>query len=322
MSYQQEAPFTIQIELSEGCNVRVPRSDGTKGLCEACGLNAIRSGPGDYKFMTVETAETVAQQIAAANWNSQLLFAMHGEPSMNPNMLEIIAVFRKHLPKAYMVMLTNGGGFIKPGRLQGIFDAGLNCLAFDDYDGAGLVERVPFHEAKVPIKEYPLDPTGNPHRRTNKQFITKIVDIKLATKGTHSKLNNHAGSGMAPNKDGWGKRCAKPFREVGVRWDGTVSGCCVDWRNQVEAGNTNHGDLASIWNGPVFQAMRRILIKGDRQEISLCEGCDHPSYRVGLLPDKYGKVKLDDWTEEDVQVIAAAGPKHSIVQFFPRAWHK
>jgi hypothetical protein len=320
---KQDAPFTIQIELAEGCNVHVPRSDGTKGLCEACGLNAIRKGPGDYKFMSVQTAETVAHQIAASGWNSQLLFAMHGEPSMNPYMVEIIGVFRKHLPNAYMVMLTNGGGFIKPGRLAMIFKAGINVVAFDDYDGAGLVERVPFDVAGVPIRHYPSDKDANPHHRTKKQFVVLIDDIKTATKGTHSVLNNHAGSGMAPNKDFWGKKCAKPFREVGVRWDGTVSGCCVDWRNQVEVGNTNQTPLEVLWNGPVFQAMRRILINGDRQEIDLCSGCDHPSYRVGLLPDKFGKQTLPDWTEEDVQTVAAAGRgQQTVVTFFPRKWHK
>lgn len=321
-TYQQDAPFTIQIELAEGCNIHVPRSDGTKGLCEHCGLNAIRKGPGDYKFMTVETAETVAMQIAAADWNSQLLFAMHGEPSMNPKMVEILAVFRKYLPRAYMVMLTNGGGFIKPGRLKAAFDAGINVVAFDDYDDAELVGRVDFAAGGVPVKHYPADKDANPHHRTKKQYVVVIDDIKTSTKGNHSVLNNHAGSGMPPNKDFWGKKCAKPFRELGIRWDGTVSGCCVDWRNQVEVGNVCETQMLDLWNGPVFNAMRRILIKGDRQEIDLCSGCDHPSYRVGLLPDKYGQVKLPDWTDEDIDTIRAASQKHAVVQFYPRKWHK
>ncbi len=318
--YKQDAPFTIQIELSEGCNVKVTRSDGSVGLCEACGLNSIRPGPGDYKFMTEETAELVAGQIAAVNWNSQLLFAMHGEPSMNPKMCEIIAIFRKHLPKAYMVMLTNGGGFIKDNRIANVFKAGLNTLAIDDYEGAGLVERIPFQDAIVPIKYYPEDKEANPHHRHKGQMIVRIQDIKTATKGTHSKLNNHAGSGMPPNKDFWGKRCAKPFREIGVRWDGTVSGCCVDWRNEIEAGNTHDKSISDIWQGDVLNAMRRILIVGARDKINLCSGCDHPSYRVGLLPDKFGKVKLPMYTQEDVSIVNNTERK-TIVKLVPRWWH-
>lgn len=323
MSYKQEAPFTIQIELAEGCNVRVPRSDGTKGLCEHCGLNAIRDGVGDYEFMTLDTASAVASQIERAGWNSQLLFAMHGEPSMNPHMIDIISIFRAHLPKAYMVMLSNGGGFIKPGRLEGIFAAGLNVLALDDYEGAGLVERIPFENCPVPIRHYPADKSANPHHRTNKQFLVKIDDIVSATKGNHSVLNNHAGSGMPPNRDYWGKKCAKPFREVGVRWDGTVSGCCVMWRNEVEAGNIHALPLDEIWQNEVFGAMRRILITGARSEIGACAKCDHPSYRVGLLPDKFGKQRLPMYTKEDVDTIRLAETvRQTITPIVFRKWEK
>lgn len=322
-NYKQEAPFTVQIELAEGCNIKVPRSDGTKGLCEHCGLNAIRGGVGNYKFMTTDTAAAVAKQLYDAKWNSQLLFAMHGEPSMNPHMVEIIRIFRNWLPKAYMVMLTNGGGFIKEGRLDEIFDAGLNCLAIDDYEGAGLVERIPFESTSVPIKYYPSDKDANPHHRRRGKLIVRIDDIKSATKGTHATLNNHAGSGMPPNRDYWGKRCAKPFREVGVRWDGTVSGCCVMWRNEVEAGNVLDVPLYDIWQGEVFSAMRKILITGARKEIEACSKCDHPSYRVGLLPDKYGKVKLEPYTEEDIAIIRHAETvRKTTTPIIFRPWEK
>lgn len=323
MEYKQEAPFTVQIELAEGCNVHVPREDGTKGLCFHCGLNAIRKGPGDYKFMTTDTAAAIASQMAAAKWNSQLLFAMHGEPSMNPHMVEIITIFRKHLPKAYMVMLTNGGGFIRKGTINAILDAGLNTLAIDDYEGAGLVERIDFNECKYPIKFYPSDKDANPHHRRRGKMVVRIDDIKSATKGTHSVLNNHAGSGLPPTDAYWGKKCAKPFRELGVRWDGTISGCCVMWRNEVEAGNVLRETIDTIWNNAVFGAMRRILITGDRRAIGACAKCDHPSYRVGLLPDKYGKVKLPAYTDADIAIIRKAETQQTTVTpIIFRPWEK
>lgn len=323
MDYRQDPPFTIQVELSEGCNIKVPRSDGSKGLCEHCGLNGIRKGIGEYKFMTVETATMLASQIRDAKWNSQLLFAMHGEPSMNPNMVEIIATFRRYLPKAYMVMLSNAGGFIRPGMVDSVLDAGLTTLALEDYAGAGLLERVDLSSVKYPVKHYPADKDANPHHRTKKKSVVIVSDISAETKGTHSILNNHAGSGMPPNRDGWGKRCAKPFREIGVRWDGTISGCCVMWRNEVEAGNIHTSTIDTIWQNKVMNAMRRILITGDRYRIEACGKCDHPSYRVGLLPDKYGKVKLPTYTKEDLATISeASSGQVTKVQFVPRSWEK
>lgn len=315
--YQQEAPFTIQVDLTTGCNIRVPRPDGTKGLCWACGLNGIRNGPGDYEFMSLATASNIALQIKDAGWNSQLLFAGFGEPSMNPQMHEIIRIFRGILPKQYMVMLSNGAGFIRGGSVKELFDAGITTLALEDYEG-GLFDR-----ATIPVgmelMRYPSDKEANPHHRSKKKRLVVIDDIKDSTKGTHSVLNNHAGSGLPARRVQ--ARCAKVFREVAVKSDGTVSICCIDWRRETEFGNVNTTPLYKIWQNEQFNAARRILITGDRHQISLCSKCDHPSYRVGLLPDKYGKVKLEPYTQADVETVKQAAPSKT-VPIVLRPWEK
>jgi radical SAM protein with 4Fe4S-binding SPASM domain len=299
MSYNQDAPFTIQIDLTEGCNIRVPRPDGTEGLCWACGLNGIREGVGDYKFMTLETAEELAKQIKIAGWNSQLLFAGFGEPSMNPNVFLIIEAFRRHLPRQYMVMLSNGAKFTKEGMIDSIFDAGINTLAIEDYDG-GLGEKIAWPASRE-VMNYPANKDANPHQRSRKQRLVFLTDIAGETKGTHSVLNNHAGIGLPPRKVK--ARCAKVFREVAVKWDGHISICCIDWRRETDFGNINHTAIDTIWNNEKFKAARRILLTGERDKIGICSRCDHPSYRIGLLPDKFGKVKLEGYTDADVALI-------------------
>lgn len=314
---KQDAPFTVQVDLTLGCNISVPREDGTNGLCWACGLNAIRSGPGGYEFMTADTARNIANSMKAAGWTSQILFAGFGEPSMNPHMFEIIKIFRDTLPKQYMVMLSNGAGFIKEGNIQKIFDAGLTTLALEDYEG-GLMSKVKVPANMIPMA-YPADKEANPHHRQKKQRLVVISDIKDETKGTHSVLNNHAGNGLPPRKVQ--ARCAKPFREVAVKSDGVVSLCCIDWRRETEFGNVNEKSLHEIWQGVRFDAARRILITGDRHKINLCSKCDHPSYRVGLLPDKFGKVKLEPYTEDDALLIntnCATKPQPIVL----RPWEK
>lgn len=59
MTYRQDPPFSLQIEPTEGCNLR----------CGFCGIRGIReqgqpgalSGP--FSFMTVETARAVARSM-------------------------------------------------------------------------------------------------------------------------------------------------------------------------------------------------------------------------------------------------------------------
>lgn len=97
----QEPPNTVQIEPTEGCN---------RG-CSFCGLRGMRKrGTEPHYFMTRETAERIADEIARVGWNSKLLFTMHGEPTLNKNLLRIVSLFRKKLPKNHFSLFTNGKG--------------------------------------------------------------------------------------------------------------------------------------------------------------------------------------------------------------------
>jgi MoaA/NifB/PqqE/SkfB family radical SAM enzyme len=292
--YVQDPPFCIQVELTEGCNLR----------CEGCGIHGIREkAGGPYKFMTTQTARLFAQQVAEAGWNCRIEMAMHGEPSLNPEMLEIVAAMRQHLPRHQLMMTSNGSGFLKDtaNKIRALFDAGLNVLALDDYEAVKIVpkvlERAMVEElaaSGVTVKRYPQDGLEwSPHRRWPKRarMLIVIEDIQKATEGSHAKINNHAGYGGAPNDSKRGVRCAKPFREMGIRWDGKVAGCCIDWTGTLKAGDIRKQDIEEIWHGAVFDAMRHKLYHGQR-DFGPCDGCDHETYRLGLLPDKLGQRTL------------------------------
>jgi MoaA/NifB/PqqE/SkfB family radical SAM enzyme len=85
---KQQAPFTVQIETTEGCNLG----------CSFCGLKGMREkGTQPWYFMTVETALKIAKEIKRMNWNAKIVFGMHGEPTLNPKFLSIVRIFRKNL---------------------------------------------------------------------------------------------------------------------------------------------------------------------------------------------------------------------------------
>lgn len=312
MKYRdQEPPNAVQIELAEGCNLR----------CVVCGLNGIRGKDNDYKFMTADTLHSLMTQIVASKWNPRIEFAMHGEPSMHPDYVGMIAIVRDVFPKAHIMMTSNGGGFLrKPGPLANVvdaFSAGLNVLAFDDYVNAKLVPKIreavkdKIYEMGVSVYEYPSQADGNPHQRKPGKMLTFIEDLINATKGTHSHVNNHGGAGAPPNDHGEGKRCAKPFRELAVRWDGSVAGCCNMWRGVYQCGNVVTDGLDKVWNGKPMGALRTALYHGRRDLVSECSGCDAISHRVGLLPDKFGKESLptpDQSVKRDIAEAQKRGP--------------
>jgi hypothetical protein len=313
---RQEPPNAVQIELAEGCNLR----------CAVCGLNGIRGKENDYKFMSKATLFSLITQIVENKWNPRIEFAMHGEPSMHPEYPYMIGIVRKNFPRAHIMMTSNGGGFLrKPGpveNVRAVFEAGLNVLAFDDYVNAKIVPKIRSAylfaveggkvENDVQIFEYPAQAEGNPHGRGKPGLrkLTFIEDLINATKGTHSHVNNHAGAGGPPNELGQGKRCAKPFRELSVRWDGSVAVCCNDWRGIYQCGNVVKDGLDAVWNGREMGAARVKLYHRER-DFGPCKGCDAVSHRVGLLPDKLGKGTLeapDRGVAADIKYAMSRGP--------------
>jgi hypothetical protein len=286
----------------------------------------------NYKFMNEETLRHFLRDVRKAGWRSRLEFAMHGEPSMHPDFIGMIRACREEAPRNQIMMTSNGSGFLrKPGPLanvKALFEVGLNILALDDYKDVGFVPKI--REAildKIPeIKfyEYPSQHEGNPHQRRPRstKMVSFVADIEAATSGTHSVLNNHAGCGLPPLEKPWvGVQCAKPFREIGVRWDGNVAACCVDWRGVVKCGNVNETSIVDIWQGNTFGALREKLYAGER-DVGPCKGCDHKTYRNGLLPDNSGKAKLHRPDAQTLADLKSAMSGKSYTTPVLRPWEK
>jgi organic radical activating enzyme len=311
MDYKQDPPFSIQVEFTEGCSL----------YCSFCGIQGIRDKVGGYKFMTIETAQRIADEIKRLKWNARIEFAMHGEPSMNPKFIELIRVFRQTLPKHQLMMTSNGSGFIKDGRIQETFDAGLTILALDKYDNCDYVDKALEQQLPVPVHRYPQEPEGNPHRRVKYRFVSVIHDISESDTGTHAQLTNHCGAAFPLTNTSESKRCAKPFRELSIRWDGGVAVCCNDWRGVIDCGNVTTTDLELIWWGMPMQLVRRMLLTAGRMAPP-CLGCNATSYRVGLLPDKFGKVKLEPLTVEEKTWINNQQLTKPMAPAILRPWEK
>lgn len=314
MTYEQHSPFCIQMEPVEGCNLR----------CAFCGIRGIRESgdrdnlSGPYKYMRLETAYSVARQIRDLGWNPRIEFAMHGEPTMHPQLAAMVGVFRDNLPTNPIMVTTNGIPLLKDWtkKVKALFDAGATVVAVDDYKPH--VARTAVLNTYIPGVGVHLYPEGgtqaNPHRRphVNEKRLILIEDIAAADEGNHSHLSNHAGAAGPPSGSRAKERCALPFRELSVRWDGNVALCCNDWRGTFKLGNVEAEGLERIWRHPAMEAARRKLLAGQR-DFGVCKGCTHRTYRNGLLPDHKGQETLPAPTAEDEKIIrsACAGPTYT-----------
>jgi radical SAM protein with 4Fe4S-binding SPASM domain len=328
----QSPPFCIQLELTEGCNL----------ACSFCGIAHIRdnkaNGPENikgknshpYKFLTLKSATELAYKLKSAKmlnkWNPRIEMAMHGEPTMNPDYKEIVRVLREYLPATHLQMTTNGGGLLRGGldkNINELMEAGINVLLLDNYEGIKICDKVrEQYTGPFPVYEYPRDKKANPHRRRRPKDHDIVItqDIEFASKGNHATLNNHAGGSFPKNNRAEGKRCAKVFREMSIRWDGNVAICCNDWPGFYKIGNVlQHQSLNEIWQSNYFRAARKKLYHGER-DFGPCQGCDALSYRPGLLPDLKGQESYDRATKLDHEFIEVALESGPYTTAIPRPW--
>jgi len=321
--YVQDQPNTVKIEFSEGCNL----------ACAFCGINSIRERPGkSFNFLTPALAKRIAVEVARLGWRSRFELAMHGEPSMNPQFIELLRILRNYLPRNQLMMTSNGTGFLRDiANVDAAFDAGLNILALDDYQNVRIVPKVLARYAAlhsksssgVQVINYPESLKHSPYKRwaPGTKVIVVFADISVPQPGVHNRLDNMGGLAAPKVRTQMGKRCGRPFREIAFRWDGKVATCCDDWRGQYLCGNIDKQPLDAVWQGEAFMALRRKLYRGER-DFGACDGCSDLSYRVGLLPDKLGKKIMGPVTTHDKEIIQKALRHQPLTTVVLRPWEK
>lgn len=289
-------PWCVQPELVEGCSMRY--GSGSGGLCHFCGIQAIRSHFGNYKYMDSVTAILIARGCKDFCPTARIEFAMRGEPLMNPLALDIFRIFHEHCPKAQLMVTTNGDTL--RGRMaersNRIFNAGVNFILLDTYYPKerrdALREEALAIKTGINVIDYYTEwaPRGiSPYHNQGKKIQNTIVlmDDLSVRDGEHGSrlVKTHAGSNPSKILDHYLVRnCGRPFREMTFTWDGYFALCCDDWKREYLVGNIDQYDMEELWGHPRIEAARARLYSKDR-DWGPCQQCDAPSApRSGLLP--------------------------------------
>jgi len=70
------------------------------------------------------------------------------------------------------------------------------------------------------------------------------------------------------------ERCAFPFRQPTIWWDGTVVSCDHDNGRELPLGKIGERPFAEIWNSPTALDIRRRFLAG-RDLPPYCQACSH-----------------------------------------------
>lgn len=323
MEYKQDPPFSIQVEFTEGCN---------RG-CNFCGLRGMRkSGTKPWYYMTKEVASRIADEIVRVGWNSRIIFSMHGEPTLNANWMKIIKMFRKKLPKAVLSIMTNGWGILHGDTtiedcIPKLEQIGLNDLIIDIYtkddDGSKIKDFCENNSIAYQVLDKGVPLYGSSHTKFRILFNPPIQTDEGAAINRH--LCNHCGAAAPLDYSYEGKRCARPFREMTFRYDGSVALCCNDFRGQYPIGNIMNRSIDDLWQDKAFKAARILLYAGERGAFVPCKGCNALSHRVGLLPDLKGLQEMPKPTDKIRQFAKKVAEENEPLcgdNFIKREWEE
>ncbi len=281
-------PYNTQIELVEGCN----------RMCEFCGIYGIWQHKSQRKIRTMglPLAKQVAKNLG--KWwekGKRIEFAMHGEPTLHPNLLKIVSIFRKHNPRAQIQLTTNGLKLTKS-LVEDLLDRGLNILMVDTYVQQDKILNVlnstKYQDKMVDFYESGFNPYYFHSNKIQTIVVIKALD-EMNRKDKKRVILNHAGNlnpkylkkfntGIVPAP--LQKKCSRPFREIVVHWDGTIPLCCIDWKHEFIVGKfPADGSLETIWNSDIFMKSRHLLYHKERW-MRPCYKCDYNGgFRLGLL---------------------------------------
>lgn len=286
-------PNSVQIELVQGCNRQ----------CHFCGTRGIEHG---LHFADPETVLHTCRLIRRAGLRSRIVLAGHGEPTLYPNLVQIVDSIRRILPESMIHLFTNGTTIEKrPEMVAELFEAGLNDLVVDEYRDSRVGRFIRQDEvcARYPTAEQgkgvPLfAPKGT------RQRICIVPPIDLSGNTGSRRMNNHCGAGMRPLKEPLEARCAILFRDFFVRWDGNIAICCNDFRGEYFVTSIlGCATFGEAYLHERLESARRFILIKDRGTVHPCDICSAKPIRPGLLPDAQGKITLPRPDSHDYEVV-------------------
>lgn len=251
--------------------------------------------------MDLITAEKVSKDCGMWLKKARVEFAMFGEPTLHPKLLEVFSIFRANFPNCQMMLNTNGdrickNGFLDVPLVETFFSHGLNLLAINAYESDAKKKTCLLESAKdihfAKVGEYYKGNNYYIYKGPETKELIIVDSIKLHNGEKRTRvITNHAGNvpdsvvkkygGIIVGSKPLEKICANPFRELTFKYNGNVNLCCMDLQGKYNIGNIHSTDAKEIWFSDRYQVARGRLLKKDRN-FSPCNLCNNSGFRTGL----------------------------------------
>lgn len=287
--------YRLKIEAMLGCNRD----------CEFCGMtrkDTCMMQPELFNIILSKTPDTI----------KRIEFILHGEPTMNPNLLDYVKAIRDKFPKVQISVCSNGFRFLgrkyDPDYVFELFNNGLNILQVDCYDMDSWESfKKLIQENKTGIIEKKIN-VRNLYSQTKNLFFSyrgnknrEIIYVNELSQnsGAMQQRRFHTFGGNVPVEvwknyndkytdfskfplTGKGKSCVSLLKYIPIGANGDIYFCCRDASHTTIMGNIRNVDLEELWVSEEFQKVRYILKSTRRDLFPQCFLCSRFCYRDPL----------------------------------------
>lgn len=113
------------------------------------------------------------------------------------------------------------------------------------------------------------------------KWLEQFAALKVMWRGLVDAVGFGVYCERAPDKQGRypevpGFWCAQPFQRMFLKFNGNVTICCVDDKDETVVGNWRQQRLRDIWLSPQYRDIRKLHAEGQYYKMDMCKKCYLP----------------------------------------------
>lgn len=276
-------PLHLDIETTNVCNLKCPMCPRT--------IMLDKKEFSSQGYMTREEYKNIIDQAVKYGVKSIKLNYL-GEPLLHKDVVWQVKYAKEQ--GVLDVMMNSNGSLLTPEIGEELLKAGLDKLfiSFDSISpdiyetqrkgtNIGTVINNVYAFAKLRNKSYP-----NTHIRLSMvmyetpEYMAQFEGLQTMWKnlvdavGYGFYIEHDANSQEFDKVEGF--HCEQLFQRMFLKYNGNVTVCCFDEKDEITVGNWREEDLKDVWKNDKYKKMRETHISGNYCDVSLCRRCYLP----------------------------------------------
>lgn len=270
-------PVYILIEPVSSCNLKC-------GMCFQSDATFIKK-----EFMGKMNIDLYKKIIdeATANGTCAITFGSRGEPTIHPQIIEIIDYTKG---KFLDVKLITNATKLSDELIHKIFLCGINQVSFsiDSEDKKTYEEIRKFSNFDLVLKNVKRYNEIKKEYKNN-NTITRVSGVQVSDKQDPKKFHkfwSQFSDEVVFKKafERWNtyenkpheeltSACLLPWERMYIWYDGKVNPCDADYKSKLSYGDVSKNSIKQIWNSKKFNDFKQKHLKGLRNSLMPCDRC-------------------------------------------------